>query len=234
MKSKYSLFLFDLDDTLLDFRESERKSFFLALGSLGLQEGLEELFKQYQVENAALWKLFEQAKTTKEHLKVERFRKIFELNRIEIDPNLASHRYLETLPETVVLIDQAAEVIKELKNYGEIGIITNGIEYVQSKRIANSALDRLFDFVSVSETCGYAKPDVRFFDYTVKLARAFRPESTIIVGDRLEADILGAKNFGIDSCWFNPHKLPSPDELRPTFEIGHLSELLPLLTSSKG
>lgn len=233
MNSKYSLFLFDLDDTLLDFKESERKSFYLAIQSLGINNGLDDLFKQYQVENSALWKLFEQAKTTKEHLKVERFRKIFEANGISVDPNLASTRYLDTLPETVVLIDQAAELIRQLKTMGEVGIITNGIESVQSKRIANSALAGLFDFVAVSETCGFAKPDVRFFEYTVKLARHFRPESTIIIGDRLEADILGANNFGIDSCWFNPHQLPGSPKIKPTYEVSHLSQILTALTQEK-
>jgi putative hydrolase of the HAD superfamily len=89
----YDLFLFDLDDTLLDFKESERRSFFSTLNSLGIQTNLNQLFDHYQMENRALWKLFEEARTTKDHLKVERFRRIFHAHQIHIDPVIASERY---------------------------------------------------------------------------------------------------------------------------------------------
>lgn len=227
---KYDLFLFDLDDTLLDFKKSEELSFFLALQNLGLKTGLDALFTQYQVENKALWKLFEQNLTTKEHLKVERFRKIFKANEIDIDPELASARYLDTLPETVVLIDHAVEICEWLTQYGELGIITNGIHHVQHQRIKNSKIASFISFVSVSEECGFAKPDVRFFEFSTKMAKKFSRPSTIIVGDRIEADIQGAMNFGIDSCWFNPDKLERPAHLVPTYEISRLEELKNLLT----
>ena len=222
---KYDLFLFDLDDTLLDFKESEKLSFFLALQSLGLKTGIEDLFKIYQVENTALWKLFEENKTTKEHLKVERFRKTFAASKVDIDPELASLRYLDTLPETVVLIDYAEEICKWLGQYGEIGIITNGIQSVQHKRIHNSKIAPYISFVSVSDECGFAKPDVRFFEYSTKKAKKFGKDSTVIVGDRVEADVQGAHNFGIDACWFNPHAFQKPSHLSPKYEIKHLSEI---------
>lgn len=226
---KYDLFLFDLDDTLLDFKKSEQLSFFLALQNIGLKDNLDSLFSQYQVENKALWKLFEQNLTTKEHLKVERFRKVFQANGIEIDPELASNRYLETLPETVVLIDHAVEICEWLTQHGELGIITNGIQHVQHQRIKNSKIAQYISFVSVSDECGFAKPDVRFFEFASKRAKRFSKPSTIIVGDRIEADVEGGMNFGIDSCWFNPDKLEKPSHLHPTYEIKHLSELKHIL-----
>ena len=222
---KYNLFLFDLDDTLLDFRASEKLSFGIALKSLGVTSNIDELFKVYQVENAALWKLFEEAKTTKDHLKVERFRKVFQTYKIDVNPELASSRYLDALPETVVLMDHAVEVCQMLTEYGEIGVITNGIQSVQSQRIQNSKIFPFINFVSVSDECGFPKPDVRFFDYTVKKAKLFSKASTIIIGDREEADILGGHNFGIDSCWYNPHGRVSAVSVVPTYEIAHLSEL---------
>ncbi len=221
---KYNLFLFDLDDTLLDFKESERLSFFLALQSLGLKDNLDTVFKDYQVINSALWKEFEAGSISKDLLKIERFRKTFGSHQIEINPETASARYLDALPETVVLIDHSVEICEWLREHGEIGIITNGIEYVQRKRIQNSKLAPFIGFISVSEACGFAKPDVRFFEYTVKMAKSFNKGSTVIIGDRLEADIQGAHNFGISSCWFNPHKMIGND-IKPTYEISHLSEI---------
>lgn len=226
---KYDLFLFDLDDTLLDFKASERLSFFSSLQSLGVNSGLDDLFDQYQVINASLWKMFEHGQTTKEHLKVERFRHIFSANKIGIDPALASARYLDTLPETVVLIDYAVELCQWLSQRRELGIITNGIHYVQTLRIKNSALAPYISFVSVSEECGFAKPDVRFFEYSAKMARAFSKDRTLVVGDRLDADIQGAHNFGVDCGWFNPEGKMHPAQLTPTFNVKHLKELRDLL-----
>lgn len=226
---KYDLFLFDLDDTLLDFRESERLSFSMALESLGLKENLPSLYEQYQIENRALWALFEQAQTTKDHLKVERFRRIFKKNAIEVDPELASDRYLDALPSTVVLIDHAVEICEWLRGHGEIGIITNGIHATQTLRIQNSKLAPYLSFVSVSEECGYAKPDVRFFEHSIKMAKKFSKSSALVIGDRLETDIQGAQAFGLDSCWFNPHQVKHQTEFVPTYEIKHLSELRQVL-----
>lgn len=221
----YELFLFDLDDTLLDFKASEKLSFQLCMQSLGIQQNVDHIFADYQIINKSLWKALELAQTSQEKLKVERFRKTFELHNIDINPDVASLRYLDTLPETVVLIDHAVETCEWLSQHGEIGIITNGIEYVQAKRINKSKIAPFISFVSVSEACGFAKPDARFFDYSTKLAKKFSKDKTVIVGDRLEADIQGAKNFGISGCWFNPHKAQAPQDLTPKYEIHHLSEL---------
>lgn len=227
----YDLFLFDLDDTLLDFRQSERLSFFRMLEGLGLSEVHENLFLQYQQGNLALWKMFEEGKTTKEHLKVERFRQLFSQNGLDLDPELASLRYLDTLPQTVVLIDHAVELCEWLSQRGEIGIITNGIHAVQMQRIANSALAPYISFVSVSETCGFAKPDIRFFEHSVKLARRFAKASSLVIGDRVEADVQGAHNFGVDCCWYNPGGLDAPSHLSPRYSIRHLSELRTMLSN---
>ncbi|XGC79370.1 YjjG family noncanonical pyrimidine nucleotidase [Bdellovibrio bacteriovorus] len=221
---KYDLFLFDLDDTLLDFKASEGQSFSLALKSLGVESSA-AMFELYQGENRKLWTLFEKGLTTKEHLKVERFRKIFETFAIEADPNLANERYQDALSETVVLIDYSVEICQWLSKRGEIGIITNGIHATQIRRIKNSAIAPYISFISVSEECGYAKPDVRFFEYSAKMAKDFKKNKSLVIGDRIETDIEGAHNFGVSSCWFNPGKITVESPFKPKYEISHLSEL---------
>jgi 2-haloacid dehalogenase len=226
---KHTLFLFDLDDTLLDFKASERLSFVRTMQALGLHEGIDGLFPQYQAINVALWKEFEAGSVSKDFLKVERFRRTFAQNALDLDPDAASHLYLESLSDTVVLIDGAKQVCEALCAIGEVGIITNGVEHIQQRRIASSGLRDHISFVSTSEACGYAKPDSRFFDYAAKMARSFARHETVIVGDRLDADILGANRFGIDSCWFNPGQLANTSEAVPTCEVGCLHEIVPSL-----
>ena len=226
---KHSLFLFDLDDTLLDFRASEQLSFERALRELGFCDSVDALFQQYQDINIALWRAFEAGAVSKEFLKVERFRKTFAAGGLEIDPQLASQRYLEALSETVVLVDGATELCGTLAAQGEVGIITNGVASIQERRIASSGLGGYLSFTATSEACGFAKPDSRFFDYATKMARSFSKEQTIIVGDRLDADILGANRFGIESCWFNPGRVANDTDALPTFEAARLADIAPLL-----
>lgn len=231
---KHRLFLFDLDDTLLDFKASEQLSFVRTMQALGLHEGIDALFPQYQAINIALWKAFELGTVSKDFLKVERFRRTFAQNALDLDPAAASHVYLESLSDTVVLIDGARQVLEDLSAVGEVGIITNGVEHIQTRRIASSGLKDHISFVSTSEACGHAKPDSRFFDYATKMARAFTHIETVIVGDRLDADILGANRFGIDSCWFNPGGVANGSEAVPTCEVNKLHDIVPALKKLAG
>jgi 2-haloacid dehalogenase len=230
---KHRLFLFDLDDTLLDFKASERLSFEHTMRALGLRTIPAGLFDRYQAINLALWTSFELGAVSKDFLKVERFRRTFAGNGsgpgLELDPHEASHLYLESLAHTVVLVDGARQLCETLAGIGEVGIITNGVEHIQHRRIAAAHLDAHVSFVATSEACGHAKPDSRFFDYTVNMARAFSHAETIIVGDRLDADILGANRFGIESCWFNPGALVNDTQALPTCEVARLQDVIPAL-----
>ncbi|MYN19805.1 noncanonical pyrimidine nucleotidase, YjjG family [Rugamonas sp. FT107W] len=228
---KHRLFLFDLDDTLLDFKASEQLSFVRTMQALGLRDDVEAIFLQYQAINVQLWRDFEAGTVTKDFLKVERFRKTFQANVLELDPEAASSIYLESLSDTVVLIDGAKQLCETLSAIGEVGIITNGVEAIQNRRIASSGLAQHISFVATSEACGHAKPDVRFFDYAASMARSFAKPEAIIVGDRLDADILGANRYGIESCWFNPGRLTNASDAVPTFEVAGLAEVVPSLRS---
>jgi len=228
---KHRLFLFDLDDTLLDFKASEKRSFVRTMHKLGVQvdSDMDGLFIQYQVINLALWRQFEAGAVSKDFLKVERFRKTFDGNKLDLDPEAASRLYLESLAETVVLIEGAGQLCETLCGIGEVGIITNGVDHIQRRRIASSGLADYISFIATSEACGFAKPDSRFFDYTVRMARSFTRDETVIVGDRLDADILGANRFGIESCWFNPGGLVNESEAVPDYEVASLHEVVPSL-----
>jgi 2-haloacid dehalogenase len=227
---KHRLFLFDLDDTLLDFKASEQLSFVRTLRELGYRDGVDALFPQYQAINVALWRQFEAGAVSKDFLKVERFRRTFAQNGLELDPKVASGLYLESLSESVVLIEGAVKLCETLAGIGEVGIITNGVEQIQHRRIASAGLHHHVSFVATSEACGFAKPDSRFFEYTVKMARAFARHETVIVGDRLDADILGANRFGIEGCWFNPGRIANETVAVADYEVGHLDEVIPALT----
>lgn len=224
----YDLFLFDLDDTLFDFKKAEIDAFASVISVLANGAHTPELFQSYRTESERVWRMLELGQISKDLLKTERFKQTFEKNGIEADHVKASALYLEALSESDALVDHAYEICEFLAGKGEIGIATNGFESVQNRRISKSRLKPFISFIAVSEAAGHAKPDARFFEYSIKLAKRFSKESTLMIGDRRETDILGANSFGLSSCWFNPGGATNTGEIKPTHEIKHLSDLIKL------
>lgn len=225
----YELFLFDADDTLFDFGASERYALYKALEQLGVSENLDSIYKTYRQESTRLWRQLELGKTTKEFLKKERFRRTLEFHQLPDCSEELSELYLRLLSEKVFLVDSAQEICCYLKDFAEVGIITNGIDHVQKARLERSGLKPYIDFMVVSEECGFAKPDRRFFEYAIQKAERYNPETTLVIGDRLETDIQGANDFSLHSCWYNPNSLKNTLSVQPTHEICHLTELKNIL-----
>ena len=52
----------------------------------------------------------------------------------------------------------------------------------------------------------------------------------LMIGDTLSADIRGAADYGLDTCWYNPAGQPRAADLPLTYEIRRLWELVALLS----
>ena len=69
----------------------------------------------------------------------------------------------------------------------------------------------------------YDKSSVKeIFDFALQTTGATLNQS-IMIGDALAIDVLGAKNVGMDQVYYNPSKIPHTEQ--PTYEVAHLSEL---------
>lgn len=227
---KYDILLFDADDTLLDFKKSEDISFQIILEKNGITEDIKLLHEKYKEINDLLWSQHAKGLVTKDFLKVERFRKLLDDHNLKADPHQLCEDYLETLPTQVFLIDGALELLTSLHGKIPLVIVTNGIGSVQQKRLSNSGIKPFIELMVVSEECGYSKPDKRIFDHTFDLMKIKQATSSVLmIGDKLETDILGANNFQIDSCWFNPEKAANTTSIVPTYEIQNILELLKIL-----
>jgi putative hydrolase of the HAD superfamily len=110
-----------------------------------------------------------------------------------------------------------------------IGIVTNGPTEVQRAKLELLEVDRLVDFVLVSEEFGVAKPDPEIFREALRLA-GVKPDEAIFVGDSVEFDMAGAQAAGIPTVWVNrderPWTEPGPP---PSRQIRSLAELPHLL-----
>lgn len=110
-----------------------------------------------------------------------------------------------------------------------LAIITNGIKDVQLSRIQGSPLCNTFEQIIISEEAGSQKPEPGIFDYAFAKLGITDKSKVLIVGDSLTSDIQGGKNYGIDTCWFNPLEKANEAGIKPTYEIRDLSELLRII-----
>ena len=96
---------------------------------------------------------------------------------------------------------------------------------MQYKKLAACGLRHYFDTIILSEDAGANKPSTQFFDYALHSSGADRA-TTLMIGDNLQTDILGAMNAGIDALLFNRWGVDvSGSQQAPTFVVDSLKEI---------
>jgi putative hydrolase of the HAD superfamily len=99
---------------------------------------------------------------------------------------------------------------------------------VQQVKIKACGLDKYIVNMYLSDQIGYHKPDRRIFEYAVKSSNARKKES-LMIGDNFQADIIGAKNFGIDQMYFTNSIERKPLLFEPTYVVSSLKEIMNIL-----
>lgn len=228
MTKKYEVILFDADDTLFDFNQSERNAFHHSFVHFGYTNGLADYRQDYNAVSKVLWNDLEQGRITLQELAVERFRRLFIKTELDLNPETFSRVYLDFLGKESHLVNGALELCQNLSDY-RLAIITNGFSAVQTSRIKRSALCNTFEQIIMSEQVGSKKPDKLIFDVALAKLNMTDKSKVLIVGDSLTSDIQGGINYGIDTCWFNPYEKENHVGNKPTYEIQQLSELLKIV-----
>lgn len=225
--SKYRYLFFDLDNTLWDFKTNSDLTIRELINKYlpGIKLDIGAFMKVYNQVNDELWLQYRNGETSKATLRSTRFPRAFAEFRIfnteAIDH--ISEGYLSESPVKTGLFPYSHEILQYLKNKGyKLFLLTNGFSEVQNLKIKHCQLEPYFEAMYTSEQSGYQKPNRKAFEYAVKSANA-RKELSLMIGDDEEADIAGAKVFGIDQVWFNPEK--KPNSVNPTYVIESLLEL---------
>jgi len=221
----YELVLLDFDGTLADFKAAQKKAIQIVLEQAGLTFSQKAL-DTYARCNDYYWDLLEKGQVTKKELETARFEDFGKSMGYAVDAVQMNRLYMEKLHQCkpLYLYEEAETVCRELAQRAAIIIATNGSADGQRTAIMSSAVAPYIKGIAVSEGAGFAKPDVRFFHHALSLYDITDKEKIIMVGDSLSADIAGGINFGVDTCWFNPSGLPLPEGIKPTYEIGRLSQ----------
>lgn len=130
--------------------------------------------------------------------------------------------YPDTVPTLLALRDSCYR----------LGIITEGRGVKQWEKLIRLGLQHFFHAVVISEEVGMEKPGKEMF---LKAAEAIgsRPEECLMVGDRLDKDITGAKKAGMSTVQIMRGKYsdrkPESEEEEPDYVIPKLKELLEIL-----
>jgi putative hydrolase of the HAD superfamily len=230
--SPYKHIFFDLDRTLWDMDGNSYETLCeLAHKHKIIEKGvptIDEFINRYKVINHQLWEDYSLNKVTKETLRSERFVRAFKLFNITDDQfcETFAHDYVTFGPLKNNLLPHAIEILEYLLPKYQLHIITNGFEEVQAVKIEKSNLGKYFKNIVTSEKAGHKKPATEIFHFSMQLAEA-NISNSIMIGDSLEADILGAKASGMSQVFFNPERIAHDVEV--THEIECLNELREIL-----
>jgi len=196
---------FDLDHTLWDFEKNSNLTFEYLLKEFNIQLSLQDFLSVYSPINFDYWKLYREEKVSKEQLRYGRLKDTFDALNYAIEDSLIhvlSEEYINVLPSNNYLFDGAIELLEYLYPKYKLHIITNGFEEVQNLKLEKSGIKKYFDKIITSESVGVKKPNPKVFKYALELVDTVSVNS-VMIGDNLEADIIGALNCGIPSIHFN-------------------------------
>ena len=202
--------LIDADMTLFDFERCEKAAFARACERCGVPEAAEH-DKLYHEINEALWRKLERGLVTQERLRVQRFEEFAAQTGLKADAQAMADSFVEGLAEGCYLFPQALSLLQNLHKKARIAVLTNGISFVQKRRMAYSGLSRYVDALVISEDEGISKPDPRIVLRALEKLGCTDRRQAVIVGDSLTSDLAAAKNAQVDGVWYNPRRMERPE-----------------------
>ena len=133
------------------------------------------------------------------------------------------------------VFDDAEETLNVLSKRFDLGIIANQTKDIV-RLLDDSKISRFFKVKVISSEVGIEKPDARIFQLAMHLVDARNPKDCIMVGDRLDTDILPANLLGMTTIRTTNSlfKLQEPMSgfERPRYTISSLSEIPYVLKQS--
>ena len=176
--------LLDLDDTILDFKMSERVALTKTLNELNI-EPTEEIIKKYSKYNISQWKRLELGEISREEVKVNRYKLLFDDIKVDASPQKATAIYEEHLAHGHYFVDGAKEMLYSICNDYNLYVVSNGAEKVQDGRMKSADINDCFKGIFVSEVVGFEKPNVEFFNKVFSQIENFNADEAVIIGDSL-------------------------------------------------
>ncbi|SDQ48328.1 YjjG family noncanonical pyrimidine nucleotidase [Flagellimonas zhangzhouensis] len=219
---------FDLDHTLWDFEKNSALTFAKILTENKVEVELEVFLEVYSPINFQMWALYRENKITKSALRYQRLRLTFDKLGAEVSDEIIdvlAHEYIEHLSSFTHLLPNSLEILDYLSPKYRLHIITNGFQEVQEKKMKGSQIHHYFEIIVNSEMAGVKKPHPQIFELALTEANV-HPKNSIMIGDNLEADILGAKAMGMQVVHYNSNGEPDHSECVIVNDLIEIKNLL--------
>lgn len=201
---------FDLDHTLWDFEKNSALTFQKILTECSVEVELRDFLEVYIPINFEFWKYYREGKISKDELRFQRLNITFNTLGLSISHELIhilSDMYINNLSSFNHLFPNTLVVLDYLKPNYKLHIITNGFQEIQDKKLHNSKIHNYFEHIINSEMAGVKKPNPKIFELALYKANVL-PHKSLMIGDSLEADIMGARAAGFHTLHFNANNEP--------------------------
>ena len=215
--------LFDLDGTLIDFIKGEKMAFIDTIKKYMNYIPSDLECKRFSDINEYYFNEFKEGRMDRKTFHFNRFKEIYEYLKYDGDIINSNDYYINSLKYQAELYDDVLDILNYLKDKYRLFIASNGMTSVQIKRLEIANINNYFEKNYISEDIGYNKPDLEFFNYIFNDLNDFDKDKYIIIGDRIDSDILGAINSGIKSIYLNRNNIS--DNIKPNYEIKSLLEI---------
>jgi putative hydrolase of the HAD superfamily len=179
----------------------------------------------------------------------ERDKLMIETSTFQVLKELLAEKGYAEVPDTVIresldahyavtqknwqLEDDAIDCLSTLQQQKyKLGLVSNAGDHRDVVQLVEKFnLDPYFEFILTSAGCGYRKPHHKIFQLALEELGA-SGEEVVMVGDTLDADILGANRVGMYSIWITRRTDFPPNDtlpIQPRAIIKTLGELPNLL-----
>ncbi|RHW48832.1 hypothetical protein DS832_00120 [Bombilactobacillus bombi] len=226
---KYEIVLFDIDDALLTLESDGtwRKMFGRLLNEVGVQ-ATDQNYQDFIDNNHRLWSQAENDEISTEAVFDNRFDLPFiqdcGVSAAELDIRFQELQQHESTPTKGAL-----DCCQKLRQSLDLYTASNGKQKTQATRVQGSPLAPYLQKVFTSESVQTLKPKPEFFAKILREVGVADKQKVLMVGDTYGEDVLGAHNFGIDSCWLNLKQEATPESNLCTYQVPDLGKLPALI-----
>lgn len=217
--------LFDLDQTLIDFMKLKRMCIEASISAMvdaGLNINKESAEKE-------LFELYNEYGIEYEHI----FQKFLEKAIGDVDYKILAKAivaYRKVRASFLEPYPNVQSTLLKLRERGyKLAIVSDAPRLKAWIRLASMRLDDFFDVVISFDDTGKTKPDCLPFQKALEQLNV-APSETLMIGDNLSRDILGAKKLGIKTCFAKyGFTIGFKERIKADYEIKRFEELLNIL-----